>query len=195
MARSRDDAARGLVCASGVTALSPFAVGYGDLKPTFAEAAVAPQRYRKGTEIDPLVLPAATGGDGPLAYALAPALPEGLAYTAPADATSGGTLAGTPTVPAQAAAWTLTATGASASNGASPAARLDTEMGYGLAAFAGVLTPYGGLGLSEGGARGYRLEARFLHGPAFELDLEGERRESRTERAGHGLMLRGRVRW
>ena len=79
--------------------------------------------------------------------------------------------------------------------GASPTTRLDTEMGYGLAAFAGVLTPYGGLGLSEGGARGYRLGARFLHGPAFELDLEGERRESRTERAGHGLMLRGRMRW
>ena len=79
--------------------------------------------------------------------------------------------------------------------GASPTARLDTEMGYGLAAFAGVLTPYGGLGLSEGGTRGYRLGARFLLGPAFELDLEGERRESRTERAGHGLMLRGRMRW
>ena len=86
------------------------------------------------------------------------------------------------------------ATGAG-TTGASPTARLDTEMGYGLAAFAGVLTPYGGLGLSEGGARGYRLGARFLLGPAFELDLEGERRESRTERAGHGLMLRGRVRW
>ena len=77
VARSRDDAARGLVCASGVAALSPFAVGYGDLEPTFADAAVAPQRYREGTEIAPLVLPAATGGDGPLAYALAPALPEG----------------------------------------------------------------------------------------------------------------------
>ena len=112
VARSRDDAARGLVCASGVTELSPFAVGYDDLKPTFGEAAVAPQRYREGTEIDPLVLPAATGGDGPLAYALAPALPEGLGYTAPADATSGGALAGAPTAPAQAAAWTLTATDA-----------------------------------------------------------------------------------
>ena len=87
------------------------------------------------------------------------------------------------------------ATGTGTSNGASPAARLDTEMGYGLAAFAGVLTPYGGLALSEGGARGYRLGARFLLGPAFELGLEGERRESRTESAGHGLMLRGRVRW
>ena len=86
------------------------------------------------------------------------------------------------------------ATGAG-TTGASPAARLDTEMGFGLAAFAGVLTPYGGLELSEGGTRGYRLGARFLLGPAFELGLEGERRESRPERAEHGLMLRGRVRW
>ena len=109
---SRDDAARGLVCASGVATFSPFAVGYNDLKPTFAGAALAPQRYVQGLEIAPLVLPAATDGDGPLAYALAPALPEGLAYTAPTDATSGGTLAGTPAVPAQAADWTLTATDA-----------------------------------------------------------------------------------
>ena len=112
VARSRDDAARGLVCASGVTELSPFAVGYGDLMPSFGGAQVPAQRYVQGLEIDPLVLPAATGGDGPLAYALAPALPDGLGYTAPADARSGGALAGTPTVPAQAAAWTLTATDA-----------------------------------------------------------------------------------
>ena len=86
--------------------------------------------------------------------------------------------------------------GAAGTTGASPTARLDTEMGYGLAAFAGVLTPYGGVALSEGGTRGYRLGARFLLGPAFDLGLEGERREeSRTERAEHGLMLRGRVRW
>ena len=85
--------------------------------------------------------------------------------------------------------------GASVSNGQSPAARLDAEMGYGLSALAGTLTPYGGLALSEGGARGYRLGARFGFGPDFELGLEGERRESRTERAGHGLMLRGRMRW
>ena len=41
--------------------------------------------------------------------------------------------------------------------GPSPAARLDGEMGYGVGAFAGVVTPYGGVGLSGGGARGYRL--------------------------------------
>ena len=114
VAGSRDEAADARVCASGVTALSPFAAGYDDLKPTFGEAQVPPQRYREGTEIDPLALPAATGGNAPLAYTLAPALPEGLEYTAPADATSnaatGGTLTGTPEVPAQESAWTLTAT-------------------------------------------------------------------------------------
>ena len=60
-----------------------------------------------------------------------------------------------------------------------------------VAAFAGALTPYGGLELSEGGTRGYRLGARFLLGPAFETGLEGERRKSRIDRAEHGLMLRG----
>ena len=117
VARSRDEAAQGLVCASGVTALSPFAAGYDDLKPTFGEAQVPPQRYVQDLEIAPLALPAATGGDLPLTYALtgpSGTLPEGLVYTAPADATSGtatgGTLTGTPAGPAQAAAWTLTVT-------------------------------------------------------------------------------------
>ena len=88
-----------------------------------------------------------------------------------------------------------TGTGTDTSSGNSPAARLDTEMGYGLPAFAGVLTPYGGLSLSEGGTRGYRLGARFQLGPALELGLEGERRENGTDRAEHGLMLRGRMHW
>ena len=80
--------------------------------------------------------------------------------------------------------------------GASASARLDTEMGYALPAYAGVLTPYGGLGLSEGGGRGYRLGARYRLGPSFELGLEGERRESgAAARVEHGLMLQGRVRW
>ena len=88
-----------------------------------------------------------------------------------------------------------TAAGVSASTGPSPAARLDAEMGYGLTAFAGTLTPYGGLALSEGGAHGYRLGARFGLDPELELGLEGERRESRSERAEHSLMLRGRMHW
>ena len=62
------------------------------------------------------------------------------------------------------------------------------------AAFAGAPAPCGGLGLSEGGACGYRQGARFLLGPALDPGLEGERRESRTARIEHSLVLCGRVR-
>ena len=91
-----------------------------DLIPTFGEAQVPPQRYVQDLEIDPLALPAATGGDLPLTYALTgPASDRGPAGGArvvrgrrdPPPPTPG-TLAGTPTVPAQAATWTLTATDA-----------------------------------------------------------------------------------
>ena len=81
------------------------------------------------------------------------------------------------------------------SNGAEPAVRVDAEMGYGLAKFAGVLTPYGGLSRTGGGAHGYRLGVRFRLGAAFELGLEGEHRTVRAASAGQSLMLRGRIRW
>ena len=78
-------------------------------------------------------------------------------------------------------------TGATASTDPSPAARLDAEMGYGLAALAGTLTPYGGLALSEGGARGYRLGARFGFGPGLRAGprrrAPGEPHRARRARA------------
>ena len=76
-----------------------------------------------------------------------------------------------------------------------PVARLETEMGYGLAAFTGVVTPYGSLGLSGDGSHGLRLGARWRVDPAFEWELEGERQVGRNPRPGHALMLRGRIRW
>ncbi len=76
-----------------------------------------------------------------------------------------------------------------------PVARLETEMGYGLAALAGVVTPYGGVGLSGDGTHGLRLGARWRVDPAFEWELEGERQVGRNARHGHGLMLRGHMRW
>ena len=81
------------------------------------------------------------------------------------------------------------------SDGPLPVARLETEMGYGLAALAGVVTPYGGLGLSGDGTHGLRLGARWRVDPAFEWELEGERQVGRNARPSHGLMLRGRMRW
>ena len=47
-----------------------------------------------------------------MSYALTPALLPGLMYTAPADATTGGTLSGTPTAPQAETTYTLTATDA-----------------------------------------------------------------------------------
>ena len=81
------------------------------------------------------------------------------------------------------------------SDGPLPGPRLETEMGYGLAALAGVVTPYGGVGLSGDGMHGVRLGARWRVEPAFEWELEGERQVGRNARHGHGLMLRGRMRW
>ena len=81
------------------------------------------------------------------------------------------------------------------SEGPLPVARLETEMGYGLAALAGVVTPYGGVGLSGDGTHGLRLGARWRVDPAFEWELEGQRQVGRNARPGHGLMLRGRIRW
>ncbi len=52
-----------------------------DRQPTFGTATVPAQVYRQGEAIAPLVLPAATDGDGALGYALTPGLPAGLTYT------------------------------------------------------------------------------------------------------------------
>ena len=71
--------------------------------------------------------------------------------------------------------------------------RLETEFGYGLRAplGAGVLTPYTGLTLSEGGARTGRLGSRWEVAPGAVFGLEA----SREAGGDDALMLRGRLRW
>ena len=79
-----------------------------------------------------------------------------------------------------------------------PGSRLEAELGYGFGAPAalGVLTPYAGLGLTDGGGRTSRLGARWQAAPAFTLGLEGTRREAAGDAAPeHALMLRGAARW
>ena len=76
-----------------------------------------------------------------------------------------------------------------------PGPRLETEMGYGVAALAGVVTPYGGVGLSGDGTHGLWLGARWRVEPGFEWELEGERQVGRRACPGHGLILRWRMRW
>ncbi len=77
------------------------------------------------------------------------------------------------------------------------AMRLDAEIGYGLPAFGGhgVLTPYSGLALSDGGNRTWRLGQRLEIGPSLAVDLEVKRRESANDAPDHSLMLRATARW
>ena len=51
-----------------------------DLMPTFGDTSIAAQSYLVNQEIDPLTLPQATGGDGPLTYAIRPLLPDALSF-------------------------------------------------------------------------------------------------------------------
>ena len=79
-----------------------------NLAPSFGQASVAEQNYQQHSPITPLVLPAATGGDGTLSYTLTPTLPTGLSLD-----TATRTITGTPTSEAQDAttySWTATDT-------------------------------------------------------------------------------------
>ena len=79
-----------------------------DLHPEFsADASINDLSWEQGELIDPLTLPAATGGDKPLTYALAPALPPGLSF----DATTR-VLSGTPETQVAAERYTYTVTDA-----------------------------------------------------------------------------------
>ncbi len=109
--RDGNEAELTFALATGTAAPGPAPVPE-DRQPTFGAVTVPAQVYRQGEAIAPLGLPAATDGEAPLRYALTPALPAGLTYTAPADATGGGTLAGVPAAAQAATTYTLTATDA-----------------------------------------------------------------------------------
>ena len=82
--------------------------------------------------------------------------------------------------------------------GERPPARLDAEGGYGMAApglSGGLLTPYAGAGLEDGGGRRYRTGVRLEHGPALSFSLEGARNETAEGGPGHDVMLRLEMRW
>ena len=76
-----------------------------DTAPDFGTETVADQNYVLNTAITSLVLPEATGGNGSLTYALTPALPAGLSFTA-----STRTLSGTPTAGQAATTYTYKVT-------------------------------------------------------------------------------------
>ena len=89
-----------------------FGSGTGDVTievedPSFGDATISDQTWVQNTAIDALTLPAASGGDGVLTYALTPSLPDGLTFTE-----STRTLSGTPTAVQGATEYTYTATDA-----------------------------------------------------------------------------------
>ena len=79
---------------------------------------------------------------------------------------------------------------------------LRAEAGYGVALFGGRFTgtPNLGYGLSDGGAReyriGWRLSAAAPRNPGFELNLDATRSEAANDNeAENGVMLRALIRW
>ena len=96
------------------------------------------------------------------------------------------------------------------SDGFESSSRLEGELGYGLAMFGGGFTgtPNVGFGLSDGGARdwriGWRQTSALRGGPGFEVSFDATRREPANgpgsgSGAGsppeHGVTLRAMVRW
>ena len=76
------------------------------------------------------------------------------------------------------------------------AARLHAEVGYGLGAAPGLgaVTPYAALGLAGESTRTVRMGTRWQAAANASLSLEGTRFEAAND-DGHGLMLRGALRW
>ena len=101
-----------------------------DTAPDFGTATVANQNFELNKAITNLVLPEASGGNGALTYALTPALPAGLTFTA-----STRTLSGTPTAITAAATYTYKVTDADANTADSDADTLTftIEVTYGCA--------------------------------------------------------------
>ena len=80
--------------------------------------------------------------------------------------------------------------------GGEPEARLVMDAGWGLAALSGrgLVTPYSGLELSEGGSRIYRLGSRVAVDSIFNIDLAANRTED-GDSPEHGIGLQLGMQW
>ena len=74
-------------------------------------------------------------------------------------------------------------------------ASFEAEVAYGLGAMGGLLTPYSGLSISEGGHT-FRAGGRFKLGERLTMSLEGDLHERENdEEPVHGVKLEGTMRW
>ena len=74
------------------------------------------------------------------------------------------------------------------------AARLETELRYGIGVGAGVATPHAGFAYAEGGDRQYHLGTRLKLGPNLALNFQAQRNENKTQ-PERGVRLDLRLRW
>ena len=74
--------------------------------------------------------------------------------------------------------------------GATPGRGLNAEVGYGLDALGGVLTPYADVGMSGRGQRNCRLGWRLQVDPGLRVEMAGSRRELAAAGAAHEVRLR-----
>ncbi len=91
--------------------------------------------------------------------------------------------------------WSQPGVAGLASAGEGEDAHFEAEVGYGMNALGGLLTPYAGLAVSEGGNGTYRMGGRLRVGEHLSLRLEGDRRERVGSSPSHGVALVGSVRW
>ena len=78
---------------------------------------------------------------------------------------------------------------------AAGAGLFDAELGYGLDALGGLLTPYARVASSGQGTRTYGLGGRLRVERSLRVDLVGERRERTAAQSGHELKLRSTLYW
>ena len=79
-----------------------------------------------------------------------------------------------------------------------PAAQLEAEAAYGLAAFGGrgAMTPFVGLALAGAGDRTWRTGIRWTLGSDLAFGVEGTRREAANDNApDHGIAFHAATRW
>ena len=75
--------------------------------------------------------------------------------------------------------------------------RFETELGYGFIVprTPGLITPYAGLSLAEGGSRTSRLGTRWKVAPEATLGLEATHEEHSTQEAENAVLFRAAMRW
>ena len=78
---------------------------------------------------------------------------------------------------------------------AAGAGLFDAELGYGLDALGGLLTPYAHVASSGQGTRTYGLGGRLQVERSLRVELVGERRERAAAQSGHALKLRSTLYW